>query len=80
MKNGKLLKIIPWVKRVLAILTIVIWIAVILKIAGSPAPFLEEAPYCIASTMIIFGLLTAAFKGLELLEKRFGPKTSEGRK
>jgi len=70
MKNGNLLKIIPWIKRVLAVLTVIVWIAVILKIASSPAPFLEEAPYCIASTMIIFGLLTAAFKGFELWEKR----------
>jgi hypothetical protein len=34
-------------------------------IARSPAPFIEQAPYCMASTMLIFGLLTAAYKGLD---------------
>ena len=68
MKQENILKIIPWVKRVLGIATVIVWMAVILKIASSPAPFIEEAPYCIVSTMIIFGILTAAFKGLEYWE------------
>lgn len=72
MNRENLLKTIPWIKRVLALLTLIIWIAVIAKIASSPAPFIEEAPYCIASTMIIFGILTALFKGLEFLEKKSG--------
>lgn len=63
---------ITWTKRVLAVSATIIWIAVIAKIASSPAPFIEEAPYCIASTMIIFGILTTAFKGLEYLEKQKG--------
>ena len=69
-KENLFIKSIPWIKRVLGVSTVIIWIAVIMKIASSPAPFAEEAPYCIVSTMIIFGLLTAAFKGLELIEKK----------
>jgi len=72
MKQENVVKMIPWIKRVLGVSTVIIWIAVIAKIASSPAPFIEEAPYCIASTMIIFGILTAAFKGLEYLEKQNG--------
>jgi len=70
MKKENLLKIIPWIKRVLGVSTVIIWIAVIIKIASSPAPFAEEAPYCIISTMIIFGILSAAFKGLEYWERQ----------
>jgi len=70
MKQESLLKVIPWIKRILGLSTIILWIFVIAKIASSPAPFIEEAPYCIASTMLIFGLLTAIFKGLEYWEKQ----------
>ena len=70
MKREHLLKIIPWIKRVLGTLTVIIWIAVILEISKSPAPFAEEAPYCIVSTMIIFTILSGLFKALEYWERQ----------
>jgi len=33
-----------------------------------PGPFAELAPYCMGSTMLIFGVLTGIFKGLEYWE------------
>jgi hypothetical protein len=30
-----------------------------------PEPFMVQAPYCIGSTMLIFGLLTLLYKGLD---------------
>ncbi len=38
---------------------------IIYTISKSPAPFIEQAPYCMGSTMLIFGLLTAVYKGLD---------------
>jgi len=65
MKKEKQHTIVLWTKRLLGLLTFLVWWYIILTIAQSPAPFVEQAPYCMASTMLIFGLLSAAFKGLE---------------
>ena len=58
-------KLIPWIKRTLGFSAIVVWIYIIFTIAKSPAPFMEQAPYCMVSTMLIFGLLSAVHKGLD---------------
>lgn len=63
-------KLIPWIKRLLAISAIIAWIYVIYIIMRSPAPFMEQAPYCMFSTMLIFGLLSGAFKGIEYWERQ----------
>jgi len=52
-------------KIVLGIIGFIIWIDVILTIASSPAPFIEQAPYCMISTMVISGVITGLFKGLD---------------
>jgi len=52
-------------KRFIGILAIALWGFAIFSISQSPAPFAEQAPYCMGSTMLIFGLLSMAFKGLE---------------
>jgi hypothetical protein len=39
-----------------------------------PAPFNELVPYCMGSTMLIFGILTALFKGLEYWEAQIKEK------
>lgn len=65
MKRDVQLKLIVWVKRVVGFTAIGLWIVIIYTIAQSPAPFMEQAPYCMVSTMLIFGLLTAAYKGLD---------------
>ena len=52
-------------KIALGIIGFVIWIDIIITIASSPAPFIEQAPYCMISTMVISGILTGFFKGLD---------------
>ncbi len=62
--------IVTWSKRIITVSMIVIWIALIFSIAGSKAPFMEQAPYCIISTMTIFGILSLIYKALEWWEKQ----------
>lgn len=65
MKQEDLLITVVWIKRALGVIAFFLWAAAILSIATSSAPFMEQAPYCMGSTMLIFGLLTAAYKGLD---------------
>jgi peptidoglycan/LPS O-acetylase OafA/YrhL len=65
MKREAKLQLIVWIKRVLGLTAIGLWTVIFYTIARSPAPFMEQAPYCMVSTMLIFGLLTAAYKGLD---------------
>lgn len=65
MKNETKLTFVTWIKRLVGLVAGVLWITVIYKISTSSAPFIEQAPYCMASTMLIFGLLTASHKGLD---------------
>ncbi len=58
-------KITLWIKRLLGLMAIALWIFVIYEVSEMSAPFMEQAPYCIGSTMLIFGLLTAAYKALD---------------
>ena len=62
--------IILWLKRVFGFIAVGVWIYIIYTIAKSPAPFIEQAPYCMVSTMLIFGLLSAMYKGLEYWESQ----------
>jgi peptidoglycan/LPS O-acetylase OafA/YrhL len=57
--------LILWIKRILGFSAIGLWISIIYTIAKSPAPFMEQAPYCMGSTMLIFGFLSLSYKGLE---------------
>jgi len=61
--------LIIWLKRVLGFTAIGLWVYIIYTISKSPAPLMEQAPYCMVSTMMIFGLLSMGFKGLEYWEK-----------
>jgi len=70
MKNEQKTLIIIWLKRFIGFLAIGLWGYVIFTISKSPAPFAEQAPYCMGSTMLIFGLLSMGFKGLEYWEKQ----------
>ena len=69
MKKERKHKLILWIKRALGFSAILLWVSIIFSIAKSPAPFIEQAPYCMVSTMLIFGLLSATFKGLEYWER-----------
>jgi len=62
--------LILWLKRILGFTAITLWMYIIYTISKSPAPFREQAPYCMVSTMMIFGVLSMAFKGLEYWEKQ----------
>ncbi|MDD5405421.1 MAG: hypothetical protein PHE73_00610 [Sulfurovaceae bacterium] len=70
MNNSHKSIIAAWSKRIITVLMIVIWIVLIFNIAGSKAPFMEQAPYCIISTMTIFGILSLIYKALEWWEKQ----------
>ena len=62
--------LVLWIKRALGFTAIILWISIIYTISKSPAPFMEQAPYCMVSTMLIFGLLSLGFKGLEYWERK----------
>ena len=70
MKDAQRLKTIQWLKRIAAVLTIGVWLYVMTIFLKDPAPFSELAPYCMGSTMLIFGVLTGVFKGLEYWENK----------
>ena len=65
MKKETLFTLFTWTKRLLGLIAFLVWGYVIFTISQSPAPFIEQAPYCMGSTMLIFGLLTAVYKGLD---------------
>jgi len=69
MKKEQKMTLIIWTKRALGFAAILLWIYIIYSISKSPAPFMEQAPYCMVSTMMIFGLLSMSYKGLEFWEK-----------
>ncbi|MBA1419531.1 MAG: hypothetical protein FAF03_01390 [Epsilonproteobacteria bacterium] len=70
MKRETQQTLILWLKRLLGFTAITLWMYIIYTISQSPAPFREQAPYCMVSTMMIFGLLSMSFKGLEYWEKK----------
>jgi peptidoglycan/LPS O-acetylase OafA/YrhL len=78
MENIQLYTIIKWLKRISAVTAVGIWLYAILIFIQDPAPFEELVPYCMGSTMLIFGILSGIFKGLETWEaklKERGPFT-----
>ena len=69
MNNNKM-TIIKWIKRIAGLVTVIVWISVLYSIFQAGGVFNEQAPKCIISTMIIFSILTAIFKGLEYWERQ----------
>jgi len=70
MKRETQQTLILWLKRFLGFTAIILWMYIIYTISQSPAPFREQAPYCMVSTMMIFGVLSMSFKGLEYWERK----------
>ncbi len=70
MKKEQQHNLIKWIKRISAVATITVWGYVMVIFLKDPAPFAELAPYCMGSTMLIFGVLTGIFKGLEYWERK----------
>jgi peptidoglycan/LPS O-acetylase OafA/YrhL len=69
MKNRQKRTMVIWLKRIIGFLTVGVWLFIIYSISKSPVPFIEQAPYCMISTMMTFGILSMVFKGLEYWEK-----------
>jgi len=65
MEKETIFTFVIWTKRLLGLIAVLLWMYVIFTISQSPAPFMEQAPYCMVSTMLIFGILTAMHKGLD---------------
>jgi hypothetical protein len=61
---------ILWAKRALTATAVLLWLTLIVSIFRSGGGMADQAPKCIFATMVVFGLLTAAYKGLEHLERR----------
>jgi hypothetical protein len=58
-----------WMKRGVAAVAIGIWIVLMFRIFTGGGTMADQAPQCIFTTMIVFGVLTALYKGMELWEK-----------
>jgi peptidoglycan/LPS O-acetylase OafA/YrhL len=65
MEQKTLVTFVRWLKRLLGLMAFLLWGYVIFTIAQSPAPFIEQAPYCMAGTMLIFAILSMIYKGLD---------------
>jgi len=74
MKKEQLETTIFWLKRFFAVTTIVVWLIVLIGFLKNPAPFSQLVPYCMGSTMLIFGVLTSIYKGLEYWEEQIQNK------
>jgi len=68
--NHNKIMIIKWTKIVTALTTVLLWAVVLYNIFQSGGTFSDQAPKCIISTMLIFSVLTAIYKGLEFWEKQ----------
>jgi len=55
-------KYLKWAKIFLAIIATTIWLGVIIKVSTFDMPFIQQAPYCMGSTMIIFMILSGLFR------------------
>lgn len=74
MQKETVMRLITWTKRLLGLIAFLLWGYVIFTISKSPAPFMEQAPYCMVSTMLIFGILSMIYKGFDYWEQQNLPK------
>jgi len=70
MKHDKVKTLYLWMKRGAVSVAIFSWTILMAKIFASGGGMQKQAPQCIFTTMIVFGVLTLAYKGIEKLEKR----------
>jgi len=59
-----------WLKRGVALAAVGIWLALIVRIFQSGGGMSAQAPKCLFTTMIVFGILTAIYKGIEEIERK----------
>ena len=69
MKKNKKYYIILWIKRIVGIMTAIIWSYIIYLVYGLNIPLKEQLPYCMGSTIVLFTLVSLLFKGLEYWAK-----------
>jgi uncharacterized membrane protein len=70
METKQTQKLISITKKIVALLAIGVWIYIIYTISQQKAQFNELVPYCLGSTMLIFGVLSGIFKALEYWESK----------
>jgi hypothetical protein len=70
MKSSENSPKILWLKRALAAGAILVWFAFLVVIFRSGGTMADQAPKCLFTTMIVFGLLTLSYKGIEKWEER----------
>ncbi len=80
MEKEQAMNVIKWLKRIAAVSTIGVWMYVMLIFLRDPAPFSELVPYCMGSTMLIFGILSGIYKGLEYWEAHYDEKGKDEEK
>jgi hypothetical protein len=61
---------IKTIKFVTAAAAVGVWVIMLREVFAMGGAFIEQAPYCIAGTMLIFGISTGIYKGLERWERR----------
>lgn len=65
MEKEQQLTLINWLKRLFGLIAFIVWLYIIYSVMQEPVPFMQQAPYCMAGTMLTFGVLTAIYKGLD---------------
>ncbi len=70
MTNEKTKQIIKLLKIVTFAVAIIAWLKMLYEVLQFPGGFGAQAPYCIAGTMLIFGIATGVYKGIEAWERR----------
>jgi len=69
MKNERKKTFITLLKRITLIVAFVIWAKILYEVLKFPGGFGAQLPYCLAGTMLTFGIATALYKGLEYWER-----------
>jgi len=70
MTNEKTKQIIRVLKLLTLSVTFGAWAKMLYEVLQFPGGFQAQLPYCIAGTMLIFGIATGVYKGIEMWERQ----------
>jgi hypothetical protein len=70
MKIDTMKQHIPLFKKITLVIALLIWAKILYEILQFSGGFGAQAPYCIAGTMLTFGIATMVYKGLEYWERQ----------
>ena len=70
MDQMKKARIIRALKLLIGVTTFGLWAKMLYEVIHFHGGFQAQLPYCIAGTMLIFGIATGVYKGLEAWERR----------